>query len=146
MMKLAALSLAAAPVLAKAGGRQQLQQQQNPFINAALVDAIRASASPFEVWDPEQNPLRHLGADQLRDLFGVIPDAKHRPSQAEPVGGAARDLPVSFDARIAYPQCKHAVRNQFHCGSCWYVREWLCEHVGSRSCPCARALLIVPQY
>lgn len=29
------------------------------------------------------------------------------------------DLPVSFDARTAWPGCVHPILDQGHCGSCW---------------------------
>ena len=114
-----------------------------------FLAAGASAALPYETWaegDP-RDPLGRLTAMEIRGLCGtrvaidaatgaprehlrfdpsLYTEGRHgeiavaRPTQGlgtmpSPDGPFPRD----FDARTVRPECRHAVRNQFHCGSCW---------------------------
>jgi C1A family cysteine protease len=54
----------------------------------------------------------------MSDLYSSFKQPRQlKESDIIPKG--AEDLPKHFDARIAWPGCVGAVRDQMYCGSCW---------------------------
>jgi cathepsin B len=112
--------------------------EQHSLINDEIVaSVVQDKGSAFEVWEASQNPLNVYRPSELMTLFGTHYDVDqlNKPNDLKPgayfvekgilhpnVGtmpSPVGPFPRDFDARIAYPQCKHPVRNQEHCGSCW---------------------------
>ena len=64
------------------------------FINQEEVDFLKAN-SPFEVYEPEENPFRDYTEEQIKDLFTV---QLEYPEGIE-VEEEEDDVPESFDFR-----------------------------------------------
>lgn len=122
-MKQAAFALALAQtVLAQTA-------QQHP-VRQDIVDAVRAHPVSWEPIDARSNPLALLSASEAIGLSGyhveeaLAEEAKRRkkrentPRETLP-GLGGNGFPREFDARVEFPHCKHKIRNQFKCGSCW---------------------------
>ncbi|MGL4970123.1 MAG: C1 family peptidase [Cetobacterium sp.] len=85
------------------------------LINRDLNDYLKKHA-PFEVYEPEENPLRHLTFQEMKELLGVqLKYPEGIDVYSHPLLGA----PPSYDFRELYPECVGEIRNQMNCGSCW---------------------------
>lgn len=96
--------------------------QARPVSTLALAEEI--NAQPTSTWTAEVSE-RFLGAS-IKDatyLMGTIMGDKavklEQLQEETPLKG---DLPASFDARTAFPECANVIghiRDQSECGSCW---------------------------
>jgi cathepsin B len=55
----------------------------------------------------------------------------------------AKDLPEDWDTFTQWPQCKHEIRDQGHCGSCWAFAG--AEAMSDRFCIAGENVILSPQ-
>lgn len=92
-------------------------------ISQHIVDTVRKSNATWEPVDAWLNPLKKLTAVETIGLAGTIHEKRINPPSTESLKNAFAasivDFPREYDARVSHAQCKHAIRNQLKCGSCW---------------------------
>ena len=93
-------------------------------ISQELVDSIRQF--PNRQWEPVDswlNPLHDLTSSEAVGLSGTIVEPRTTPPSVASLNQAYEvsllSFPREFDARVEHAQCKHPIRNQLKCGSCW---------------------------
>jgi len=72
-------------------------------------------------WTPEKNKFNSWSMPSITRLLGVPASHIGKPSKLPRLTHKIQALPVSFDARINWPNCPSIgeVRDQGSCGSCW---------------------------
>ena len=93
-------------------------------ISQKLVESIRQS--PNRNWEPVDswlNPLRDLTSSEVVGLSGTLLEPRTTSLSLSMLKQAyeasTMSFPREFDARVEHAQCKHPIRNQLKCGSCW---------------------------
>lgn len=87
-------------------------------VNQEIVDRIKSSASTWEPYEPNENPLKDFTTEQIDALFGAIVELPNGPNNyIMPV--EASQVPDSIDGRTQWGSCVHPIRDQAQCGSCW---------------------------
>lgn len=95
-------------------------EDKKPILQASLVDKVNSDSSAN--WIAHMNPrFANTTVEDFKRLLGSFMD--------DGLGDDARirthprhlKLPLSFDAREAWPQCisVRSILDQGHCGSCW---------------------------
>jgi len=91
-------------------------------INQDLLQRLRTDAM-WQTVDLDDNPFATWDEGDIKGLMGTILDTPSRdPARFtlfEPHAFDNADFPAEFDARTAFPKCRHPIRDQKHCGSCW---------------------------
>ncbi|TDG40849.1 hypothetical protein AWZ03_012731 [Drosophila navojoa] len=94
------------------------------MLSDEFIELVRSKA---KTWTPGRNFDASVSEGHIRGLMGVHPDA-HKftlPEKSQVLGNLVGDddddLPESFDARTAWPNCPTIgeIRDQGSCGSCW---------------------------
>jgi cathepsin B len=86
------------------------------IINSRIIDAV--NNNPKSSWEAGVNSIfAGKKFSDVKNMMGAlltgapeIPKTKSRPTIA---------LPDSFETYEQWPSCKHAIRDQANCGSCW---------------------------
>lgn len=83
-------------------------------VNDEMYSHIKQTATTWTPMKVEDNPFAYLPIEQIRAMMGT---------KLMVVEHTAKDLGFvpneSFDARKAWPEMIHEIRDQGQCGSCW---------------------------
>jgi len=116
MLRVAALLLAAAAAQALPLVTVETDNALTPLFVQRINDAA-------ETWTAtENNRFRGMTIGEVKTLLGALPEtAETKPAFKIDDYPEDMEVPVSFDARTAWPNCPHIghIRDQATCGSCW---------------------------
>lgn len=90
----------------------------HPVVNQQIVDKIKSSGAHWETVEPSQNRFGQMSEDELKGLMGTVIDVSAEPRKSVP-SSSSTTYPREFDARETFASCRHPIRNQLKCGSCW---------------------------
>ena len=101
----------------------EMLREEQPLDLSVHIEAV--NSNPHSTWVAGEN-AKFTGASlkEVKSLMGTVVDPEwtikvHERSDARVVSD---DVPASFDARTAWPECESVinhVRDQSNCGSCW---------------------------
>jgi C1A family cysteine protease len=87
-----------------------------PWVQSPSTIAYVNSKAPG--WRAGINPrFENITVDQAKLLLGFVQNESNASNTTVGVGNVV--LPDEFDARLQWPQCAQAVRDQQSCGDCW---------------------------
>ncbi|CAD5211227.1 unnamed protein product [Bursaphelenchus xylophilus] len=101
---------------------EQLPEEAKSLTGQALVDYINNLKTSWSA--SADHKFKSASNEEIKPYLGLIdmPVEYDKLLGEQPVH-AEDDLPVEFDAREKWPNCKSlsVIRDQSHCGSCWAV-------------------------
>jgi len=91
----------------------------DPYVlDQRIID--RVNSDPKATWKAGINKIfegkKFSEVKKMLGGFLPVPETDRTPRFSY---GSSNDIPKEFDSYKNWPQCKHPVRNQARCGSCW---------------------------
>jgi cathepsin B len=114
---------------------------QDNLLTEEEVDEINKKAT---TWTADYNLVIGMTREKALSKLGTfMRSADYAESSSEPLEGVFQ-APISFDARVQWPNCVNYIRNQGQCGGCWAFAS--SEVLSDRYCIRGTEVLLSPQY
>lgn len=139
MLKLFLLASLAALALARITSKGHVIH--NYILTEKEVYEINRKAT---TWTADYNLVKGITREQARSKLGTFMSSPNNTETSpEPLENAFYP-PISFDARVKWPNCVNYIRDQEQCGSCWAFAS--SEVLSDRYCIKGNKVLLSPQY
>jgi cathepsin B len=113
-----------------------------PLITKEFIEELKTSVT-WDVTNYEENGFRGFTFEDAKLMLLDDEEPPHHPNSKFDPQSTSDTYPESFDARDAWPNCIHRVRNQGRCGASWAIGPT--SATSDRFCIHGKDVMLAPQ-